>query len=100
MATLIHSTINSFVSDFVDQFDDDFEDFQRVNDRFSEHQIPLDFHDRGLMYLLRYPTGSRIVDHNELDCVCQKCFGDLFQSVEDAMLHGEVIEGFSVEVLG
>ena len=42
MATLIHSTVNSFVSDFVDQFDNDFEGFQRVNDRFSEHQIPLE----------------------------------------------------------
>lgn len=69
-----------------------------------ERQLPLNFSDDHASYLLHHPNGDRIIKHSELDWFCKKCFGDAAIGVEDALLHGEVIEtgagSVSIDLLG
>lgn len=69
----------------------------------KEHQNPLNFSDEDTRFLLHHPTGNKIITHDELEWFCQKCFGEVALSAEDALLHGKSLNigsgTLSVEVL-
>ena len=64
-----------------------------------EQQVPMDFSEDSLRYLLHYTNGNKIVNQQELDWFCAKRFGDNYRFAQDALFQGEVIEGISLEIL-
>jgi len=64
-----------------------------------EQQVPLDFSEDGLMYLLHFPSGKKTLNQQELEWFCAKKFGNEYRFVEDALFHGEIVDGISLDIL-